>query len=154
MDYRHCSLPFKTEHFISAVKKKKKTAAVPTIRTRQPLEYAVRRVQVKLGGLKLSGTHQLLVYADDVNILGGRVHTVKKNTEALVAAIKEIGLEVNSDKNNFFWLGAIPLCFINIIVYQSVYKHNNDDGYTQPKHVAILKIDYCHFMIKIVVFID
>ena len=46
----------------------------------------------------INGTHQLLAYADDVNILGGSVHTVKKNVEALVAATKEIGLEVNADK--------------------------------------------------------
>jgi hypothetical protein len=46
------------------------------------LEYAIRRVQVNQGGLKLNGTHQLLAYADDVNILGGSVHTVKKNAEA------------------------------------------------------------------------
>jgi len=39
-----------------------------------------------------------VVYADDVNILGGRAHTVKENTEALVVASKEIGLEVNADK--------------------------------------------------------
>jgi len=45
-------------------------------------------------GLKLNGKHQLLAYADDVNILGGRVHTVKKNSEALVAATKETGLEI------------------------------------------------------------
>jgi hypothetical protein len=44
-------------------------------------DYAIRRVQVNQYGLKLNGTHQLLVYADDVNILGGSVHTVKKNTE-------------------------------------------------------------------------
>jgi len=60
------------------------------------LEYAIRRVQVNWDGLKLNGTHQLLAYADDVNILGGRVYTVKKNAEALVAATKEIGLEVRS----------------------------------------------------------
>jgi len=42
------------------------------------LEYAIRRVQVNQDGLKLNGTHQLLAYADDVNILGGSVHTVKK----------------------------------------------------------------------------
>ena len=62
------------------------------------LEYAISRVQVNQDGLKLNGTHQLLVYADDVNILGGSVHTVKRNAEALVAATKEIGLEVNADK--------------------------------------------------------
>ena len=51
--------------------------------------------------MKLNGTHQLLAYADDVNILGGSVHTVKKNAEALVAATKEIGLEVNADKTEY-----------------------------------------------------
>jgi hypothetical protein len=39
-------------------------------------------------------THQLLAYADDVNILGGSIHTIKENAEALVAATREIGLEV------------------------------------------------------------
>jgi hypothetical protein len=48
--------------------------------------------------LKLNGTHQLLVYIDDVNILGGSVHTIKKNKEALVVVSKEKGLEVNTDK--------------------------------------------------------
>jgi hypothetical protein len=40
--------------------------------------------------------HQLLPYAVDVNILGGSVHTVNENAEALVVATKEIGLEVNA----------------------------------------------------------
>ena len=38
---------------------------------------------------KLNGTHQLLAYADDVNILGGSIHTLKENAEALVAATRE-----------------------------------------------------------------
>jgi len=47
--------------------------------------------------LKLNGTHQLLVYADHVNILGGRVRTVKENAKALVVDSKEVGLEINTD---------------------------------------------------------
>ena len=43
------------------------------------LEYAIKRVQVNQDGLKLNGTHQLLAYADAVNILGGSAHTVKEN---------------------------------------------------------------------------
>ena len=68
------------------------------------LEYAVGRVQVNQDGLKLNGTHQLLAYADDVNILGGSVHTVEKNAEALVAATKKIGLEVNAHKTKYMTL--------------------------------------------------
>jgi uncharacterized protein YfaA (DUF2138 family) len=59
------------------------------------LEYAIRRVQVNQDGLKLNGTHQRLVYADDVNILG---HTIKENAEVLVVASKETRLKVNADK--------------------------------------------------------
>jgi len=62
------------------------------------LECAIKRVQVNQDGLTLNGTHQLLAYADDVNILGGCVHTVKENAEALVVATKEIGIEVTADK--------------------------------------------------------
>jgi len=51
--------------------------------------------------LKLNGTHQLLVNAYDVNIMGGSVHTVKDNTEALMVASKEIRLEVNADKTKY-----------------------------------------------------
>jgi len=65
------------------------------------LEYAIRRVQVNHDGLKLNGTHQLLAYADDVNILGGSVHILKENAEALVAATREIGLEVIANKTKY-----------------------------------------------------
>ena len=39
--------------------------------------------------------------ADDVNILGGSIHTVKENAEALVAATKEIGIEGNADQTKY-----------------------------------------------------
>ena len=51
--------------------------------------------------MKLNGTHQLLAYADDVNILGRSAHTVKENAEALLVATEEIGLEVNADKTKY-----------------------------------------------------
>jgi hypothetical protein len=51
--------------------------------------------------LKLNGTHHLLVYADDVNILGGRVHDVKKSAEASVVFSKESELEVTADKTKY-----------------------------------------------------
>ena len=52
------------------------------------LDYVIRRVQVNQDGLQLNTriTHQLLVYADEVNTLGGSVHTIKDNAEALVLA--------------------------------------------------------------------
>jgi len=65
------------------------------------LEYAIRRVQVNQDGLKLNGTHQLLAYTDDVNMLGGSIHTLKENAEALVAATREIGLEVSAYKTKY-----------------------------------------------------
>jgi hypothetical protein len=48
--------------------------------------------------MKLNCTHQLLVYVDDVYILGGSVHTAKENIDALIVASMETGLELNADK--------------------------------------------------------
>jgi hypothetical protein len=47
------------------------------------VEYTIRRGLINQNGLQLNGTHQLLVYANDVNILSGRVHTVKKHRKLL-----------------------------------------------------------------------
>jgi len=52
-------------------------------------------------GFAINGTHQLLAYADDVNILGGSIHTLKENAGALVAVTREIGLEVSADKTKY-----------------------------------------------------
>ena len=60
-----------------------------------------RRVQVNQNGLKLNGTYHFLVSAADDNTLGESIHTLKKNSEALLISSKEIGLEVNSDKTKY-----------------------------------------------------
>jgi hypothetical protein len=94
-------------------------------------ECAIRRGQAYKAGLKSNGTHQLLIVADDFNILGGSIHTrwfkydrdylsvnksqfvpvifespctIWKNTEALLIASKEIGLEVNAEKTEYMVL--------------------------------------------------
>ncbi|KAJ4435328.1 hypothetical protein ANN_17938 [Periplaneta americana] len=61
------------------------------------LDYAIRKVWDVREGLELNGLHQLLVYADDVNMLGGNPQTM----EILLEASKAIGLEVNPEKTKY-----------------------------------------------------
>jgi hypothetical protein len=49
----------------------------------------------------MNGTHQLLAYADDVNIVGENIDTIQRNTKALLDASKDVGLELNPEKTKY-----------------------------------------------------
>jgi len=65
------------------------------------LDYAIRRVRVNQVGLKLNSTRHILVYADDVNIMGENLYTIKEKAESLIVTSKEIGLEVYADTTKY-----------------------------------------------------
>jgi hypothetical protein len=62
-------------------------------------------------GLKLNGTHQLLAYADDANLLVYNVDTVKKNTKTLLDTSKEAGIEISVEKTKYMLLSCHKYTF-------------------------------------------
>jgi hypothetical protein len=64
--------------------------------------------------LKLSGTHQLLAYADDVNLLGDNIDSVEKNTKTLIDASKVVGVEINVEDTKYVLLSRYQIADQNL----------------------------------------
>jgi hypothetical protein len=68
------------------------------------LDYAIRKIRRNQVRLKWNGTHKLLAYADDVNLLGDKIDTIKKNTGTLIDASSEVGLKIKVEKIKYMLL--------------------------------------------------
>jgi hypothetical protein len=72
------------------------------------LEYAIRKVQENEVCLEMTGTHQLLAYADDVNLLGDSVNAIKENSETFLEASRDTGLEINAENTKYMIMSHHP----------------------------------------------
>jgi hypothetical protein len=99
------------------------------------LEYPIRKAQENQVALKLNGTHQLLFCVDDVDLLGDNMNTIKKNTETLTDARKEVGLEANADKTKHKLLSHHQNARQNHNI------HRYFDNVTQFKHLRMRVIN-------------
>jgi hypothetical protein len=68
------------------------------------LDYVIRKIQENQVRLNLNGAHQLLAYADDVNVLGDNIDTINENIETIIDANKDVGLEINVKKTKYIML--------------------------------------------------
>ena len=69
------------------------------------VEYAIRKVQETNLGLDINGTHQVLAYVDDVNLIGDDIRTIDRNAGVLLNTCKDIGLAVNIGKTKYMEIG-------------------------------------------------
>jgi hypothetical protein len=79
-------------------------------------------------GLKLNGTHQLLAYTDDVNLLEDNTDIVKKNTETLIDASKKAGLEINVVKTKYMLFEYLGTTVTNQNLIQEEIKRRLNSG--------------------------
>ncbi|KAJ4452301.1 hypothetical protein ANN_03821 [Periplaneta americana] len=108
---------------------------------RKEKEYAIRKVHDNRQSLELNGLHQLLVHANDVNMLGENPKTIRENTGISLQASKEIGFEVKPEKKTKY---INMSCDWNIVRNGSIKIRNlsfEEGGKIQMAKVAIKIID-------------
>ena len=54
----------------------------------------------------MNGTHHVLAYADDVNLIGDDIRTITRNTDVLLNECKDFGLAVNTEKTKYMEIGS------------------------------------------------
>jgi hypothetical protein len=108
------------------------------------LEYAIRKVQENGFSSELNGTHQLLIYADDINLLRDSINTIKENIEILLEASGDIGLEINAEKTKYM----IMSCYQNSGQNQNIRIGNDSfENVAKFKYLGMTQIKMT-FMVK------
>ena len=69
------------------------------------LEYVIRKAQETILGPDINSNHQVLAYADDVNLIGDDIRTIERNADVLLNACKDIGLAVNTVNTKYMKIG-------------------------------------------------
>jgi hypothetical protein len=119
------------------------------------LEYAIRKAQGNRISLELNGTKRLLVYAGDTNLLDDSINTMKENTETLLGASSDVGLEISAEKTQYMIIHSKSGQNQNMIAnesFENVEKFkclgttqiNQNDFYDEVMIILNLGSAYCH----------